>query len=105
MASFLSSLARIVKILLMEQFRCRWWLADLRKRRGRFGCVPIHRAVSAVDLAWIETAGYRALPPTDESALAINPLYERPDGNRPLTAQDLLRVLTYLCVRFSASAI
>lgn len=64
-----------------EEWQNDWWLADLHKRRGGFGCLPIYRAVSAEDLAWIETTGYRALPPTDDSALAVNLLYEPPDDD------------------------
>jgi hypothetical protein len=64
-----------------EEWQNDWWIADLRKRRRRFGCLPVYRAVSAEDLAWIEAAGYRALPPTDDSALAVSLLYEQPDDN------------------------
>jgi hypothetical protein len=64
-----------------EEWQNDWWLADLRKHRGRFGCLSVYRAVSAEDLAWIETAGYRALPPTDDSALAVSLLFERPDDD------------------------
>jgi hypothetical protein len=70
-----------------EDWQNDWWLADLRKRRGRFGCLPIYRAVSAEDLAWIEMAGYRALPPTDDSALAVSVIYDRPDDD---TARRLM---------------
>jgi hypothetical protein len=70
-----------------EDWQNDWWIADLRKRRRRFGSLPICRAVSAEELAWIETAGYRALPPTDDSALAVSLLYEEPDGD---TARRLM---------------
>jgi hypothetical protein len=64
-----------------EEWQNDWWIADLRKRRRRFGCLPVYRAVSAEDLAWIEAAGYRALPPTDDSAIAVSLLYEQPDDD------------------------
>src|SRR5258708_1918703 len=64
-----------------EEWQNDWWLADRRKHRGRFGCLPIYRAVSAEDLAWIETAGYPALPPMDDSALAVSLLSRRPDDD------------------------
>jgi hypothetical protein len=64
-----------------EEWQNDWWIADLRKRRRRFGCLPVCRAVNAKDLAWIETAGYRALPPADDSVLAVSVIYAQPDDD------------------------
>jgi hypothetical protein len=64
-----------------EEWQNDWWIAEFRKRRRKFGCLPVYRAVSAEDLAWIEAAGHRALPPTDGSALAVSLLYEPPDDD------------------------
>jgi hypothetical protein len=64
-----------------EDWQNDWWIADIQKRRRRFGCLPVCRAVSAEDLAWIESAGYRALPPTEDSAFAVSLLYEPPDDD------------------------
>jgi hypothetical protein len=55
-----------------ENWQNDWWLADLGKRRRRFGCLSVYRAVSAGDLEWIETSGHRALPPTDGPTLAVS---------------------------------
>jgi hypothetical protein len=56
-----------------------WWIANLRETRYRFGCLSIYRAVSADELAWIDAAGYRALPPTKEAELAITSIWDPPD--------------------------
>jgi hypothetical protein len=55
-----------------EDWQNDWWIAHLRKRRRKFGCLSVCRAISAEELAWIETAGYRALPPTDSPILAVS---------------------------------
>jgi hypothetical protein len=62
-----------------EEWQNDWWIAEFRRRRRKFGCVPIYRAVSAEDLAWIEAAGHRALPPTGDSSLSVSIFYEPPD--------------------------
>jgi hypothetical protein len=64
-----------------EEWQNDWWMANFHKRRGKFGCVPIYKAVSAENLAWVEAAGYRALPPTQDSVLAVSLLYEQPNGD------------------------
>jgi hypothetical protein len=58
-----------------------WWLADIRKRRMRYGCVPIYCAISAEDLAWIEAAGHRALPPMKDPVITLRLLYDLPDDD------------------------
>jgi hypothetical protein len=62
-----------------EAWQNDWWLDDFRRRRGKFGCVPIHRAVSAKDLAWIDDTGFRAMPPAEDDALTVRLIYDRPD--------------------------
>ena len=62
-----------------EEWQNDWWLADLRRRRMRFVCLPIYCAVSADDLAWIDAAGYRALPPLKGPVLPVSLLYDLPD--------------------------
>jgi hypothetical protein len=64
-----------------EAWQNDWWIADFRKRRMKFGCVPIYCAVSADDLAWIDAAGYRALPPLKGSVLSVSLLYDLPDDD------------------------
>jgi hypothetical protein len=70
-----------------EEWQIEWWLADHRGYRMRFGCVPIYCAVSTDDLAWIDAAGYRALPPLKGPVLSVSLLYDLPDDD---TAQCLL---------------
>lgn len=61
-----------------EEWQNDWWLADFRRRRMRFGCLPIYSTISAEDLAWIEAAGHRALPPVKGPVLSVSLLYDVP---------------------------
>jgi hypothetical protein len=61
-----------------EEWQNDWWIAGFRKLRRRFGCMPVYRAVDAQELAWIEMAGYRALPPAENSTIAVSLLAEPP---------------------------
>jgi hypothetical protein len=71
-----------------ETWQNDWWIADIRRRRYRFGCFSLYRAVSAEDLAWIEAAGNRALPPTKDSALAVSSLWDPPDDDAAQRMMD-----------------
>jgi len=84
-----------------EDWQNDWWIANLRKRRHRFGCLPVYRAVSEDELARIEMAGYRALPPTDGTALAVSLIYEQPDDDaaRRLIERTGAGALVQLSVR------
>jgi len=70
-----------------EAWQNDWWLADMRRRRYRFGCFSIYRAVSADELAWIDAAGHRALPPTADAELTVSSLWDPPDED---TAQRMM---------------
>jgi hypothetical protein len=70
-----------------EAWQVDWWIANLRETRYRFGCHSIYRAVSADELAWIDAAGYRVLPPTNEAELAITSIWDPPDDD---TAQRMI---------------
>jgi len=61
-----------------EEWQNEWWLADFRRRRMRFGCLPIYRTVNAEELAWVDAAGYRALPPIKDPILSVSLLYDLP---------------------------
>jgi hypothetical protein len=84
-----------------EAWQNDWWIADIRRRRYRFGCLSIYRAISADDLTWIEAAGYRALPPTKDSALAVSSLWDPPDEDaaRRMTESAGADALVHLNVR------
>jgi len=64
-----------------EEWQNDWWIAEFRKRRRRFGCMPVYRAVDAQELAWIEMAGYRALPPAENSTITVSLPAEPPDDD------------------------
>src|SRR6266566_837253 len=71
-----------------EEWQNDWWLADRRKHRGAYGCLLIYRSVNAEEMAWIEAAGYRALPPVVDSAMAVSLIYDRPDDDTTLRLMD-----------------
>ena len=48
-----------------------WWIEKIIARRGCIGGVSVCCAVTAAGLTWIESAGFRALPPIDRPALTI----------------------------------
>jgi hypothetical protein len=73
-----------------EEWQNDWWISGFRKLRRRFGCMPVYRAVNAKEMAWIEMAGYRALPPAENSTIAVSLLAEPP-------ADDAARRLTEGC--------
>jgi hypothetical protein len=53
-----------------EDWQNDWWIKE-GVTRGGFGGASFCCAVTAAGLAWIETAGFRALPPIDHAALTI----------------------------------
>ena len=60
-----------------EDLQNDWWITDLRKRRLQFGTLLVYLAVTAEELAGIENAGYRALPPTTRTLKLLTSF----DGN------------------------
>jgi hypothetical protein len=53
-----------------EDWQNDWWI-DLGVHGGGFGGLRLCCAVTAAGLAWIETAGFRALPPVESATLTI----------------------------------
>jgi hypothetical protein len=58
-----------------EDWQNDWWIKE-RNHKGRFDGMSCCCAVTAAGLAWIESAGFRALPPIDRPALSIM-IYDR----------------------------
>jgi hypothetical protein len=58
-----------------EDWQNDWWL-KVGNHRGRFDGLSCCCAVTAAELAWVESAGLRALPPIDRPALTIM-IYDR----------------------------
>ena len=69
-----------------EDWQNDWWIRDMIERRGGVGGASFCCAVTAAGLAWIESAGFRALPPVDQPALTII-------GYRRETEADLVAAL------------
>ena len=53
-----------------EDWQNDWWI-DSQRGRGRFDGLPFCCPVTAAGLAWIEAAGFRALPPIEKAGLTI----------------------------------
>jgi hypothetical protein len=53
-----------------DDWQTDWWI-NHGLQGGRFGGVPLCCAVNATGLAWLEAAGFRALPPVEKPSLAI----------------------------------
>lgn len=53
-----------------EEWQTDWWIDHL-SRSGRFGGLFVYCAVTAEGLAWMETAGFRALPPVEGCMLEV----------------------------------
>jgi hypothetical protein len=53
-----------------EDWQNDWWI-DLGLRGGGFGGLRLCCPITAAGLAWIETAGFRALPPVESATLTI----------------------------------
>jgi hypothetical protein len=49
-----------------EDWQNDWWITEMIARRGGIGGAAFCCAVTAAGLAWIETAGFRALPPIEQ---------------------------------------
>jgi hypothetical protein len=47
-----------------------WWINE-RSQRGGYGGAALCCTVSATGLAWLEAAGFRALPPIDTPTLPV----------------------------------
>jgi hypothetical protein len=54
-----------------EDWQNDWWINEWLARRGGVGGVSFCCVVTAEGLAWIETAGFRALPPVGQPVLTI----------------------------------
>jgi hypothetical protein len=59
-----------------EDWQNDWWINE-GVQGGGFGGIPLYCAVTRAGLAWIEAAGFRALPPIEGPALVTNS-YRRP---------------------------
>ena len=72
-----------------EDWQNDWWISR-RLAAGGFGGLPMCCAVTAAGLAWVESAGFRALPPCDATTLDIIP-YDDDDEAAPRLRDFLLK--------------
>lgn len=66
-----------------EDWQNDWWIEDLRKRRHQFGTSLVYLAVTAAELAAIDVAGYRALPPATRMLKLVSSFGEDPEDDEP----------------------
>jgi hypothetical protein len=85
-----------------EDWQNDWWIEHLFKRRLKFGSFLVYLAVSASDLAEIETAGYRALPRSQSALKLVTAMSEEPDDAEPQRLMDAPDVAAL--VRFRVKA-
>jgi hypothetical protein len=67
-----------------ENWEIDWWINE-RSQRGGFGGAALCCTVNATGLAWLEAAGFRALPPIDTPTLPVISYWyncENPDEMR-----------------------
>lgn len=82
-----------------EDWQNDWWIT-VGLERGRFGGAQFCCRVTASGLAWIEAAGFRALPPIDQPVLAVTS-YD-PEAEADLLAFMLEDPESAAIVRFNA---
>ncbi len=81
-----------------EDWQNDWWI-NIGLQGGGFGGVRCCCAVTAGGLAWMEAAGFRAMPPIDKPTLAVK-VYDR-DGDTDLHAIMLEDPHSAAVVRFN----
>jgi hypothetical protein len=81
-----------------EDWQNDWWI-DIGLQRGGFGGVTFCCPVTLAGLAWMEAAGFRALPPVEGSALVIA-AYD-PEANDDLRTSMLENQESAAVVRFN----
>ena|ERR1039457_3724484 len=75
-----------------------WWI-DMLRGRGRFDGLPFCCPVTPAGLVWMETAGFRALPPVDNPGLMIASYHA--EANNDLHALMLESADSAALVRFN----
>jgi hypothetical protein len=63
-----------------EDWQNGWWIKE-GVTGGGFGGASFCCAVTAAGLAWIESSGFRALPPIDRPALTIMSYYRKTEAD------------------------
>ncbi len=66
-----------------EDWQNDWWIEELRKSKYQFGTLLIYLAVTEAELAAIEEAGHRALPPRTSSLKLVSSTGEDADDEEP----------------------
>lgn len=85
-----------------EEWQNDWWIERFRQRKYRFGTLLVHLAVSAPELAGIENAGYRALPPMNRTLHLVSEFEDDPDDKEPLRLMEVSGAVALLRLRVKA---
>lgn len=81
-----------------EDWQNDWWIEDLRTRRHQFGTSLVCLAVTAAELAAIENAGYRALPPMTRMLKLVSSFddnFEGKETRRLMEAVDAVALVRF----------
>jgi hypothetical protein len=82
-----------------EDWQNDWWAKRIKARGGSFAGMLLCCAVNSAELAWIELAGFRALPPIDGSSMNITS-YD-PDAESKMCAFMMSKPSSVALVRFN----
>jgi hypothetical protein len=66
-----------------EDWQNDWWIENLRKSKHQFGTLLVYLAATETELAGIEEAGHRALPPRTRSLKLVSSWGEEADDDEP----------------------
>ena len=85
-----------------EDWQNDWWIENLRKSKQKFGTLLVYLAVTEAELAAIEEAGYRTLPPRARSLKLVSSMSEEADDDEPRRLMEADGIVAL--VRFRAKA-
>jgi len=87
-----------------EDWQNDWWIEQIRQRKRQFGTLVVHLAVSASELAGIENAGYRALPPMNRTLHPVIDFEEDPGDKEPPRLLEVDGAVALVRLRVKAKA-
>jgi len=87
-----------------EDWQNDWWIEKIWQRKYQFGTLLVWLAISDLELAGIENAGYRALPPMNRTLHLVSEFEEDPNDKEPLRLMEADGALALVRLRVKAKA-
>ncbi len=87
-----------------EDWQNAWHIERLRRIQQQFGTLLVHLAVTAEELAGIEHAGHRALPPMGRTLSLVTSFDEDPEDKEPHRLMDAVDIVALVRLRVKARA-